>query len=160
MFPQSPLIVPAKKVVASSRGIVPSEKEVTNSSGCEGVSATSTKEEFTMTANWNQLMEEHELAYFRADVCLGSPQSFSLEEKKQICIDTQASTAEIDAALKADFEALPPVAQNELLNLLQKADPEHFGWWKETLLGEMPGGRWPYRLRSGNHFDMRRSNII
>ena len=34
---------------------------------------------------WNELREEHELAYFKADVCQGSPQSFSLDEKKQIC---------------------------------------------------------------------------
>ena len=87
---------------------------------------------------WQELAQEHELAYFRADVCLGSPESFSLEEKKQICADMQASTAEIDAALKADFEALPPAAQNEFLNLLQKADPEHFDWWMDVLVGKMP----------------------
>ena len=91
------------------------------------------------TANkWNRMREEHELAYFRADVCLGSPQSYSLEEKRQICADMDASTTEIDAALRADFEALPPVAQDKMLDLLQKADPEHFEWWKDTLLGEMP----------------------
>ena len=50
------------------------------------------------TANkWNRMREEHELAYFRADVCLGSPQSYSLEEKRRICVDMDASTAEIDA---------------------------------------------------------------
>ena len=47
-----------------------------------------------MTANWNQPKENHELAYFRADVCFGPPQSFSLEEKKQICARMAASTAE------------------------------------------------------------------
>ena len=56
---------------------------------------------------WNDLREDHELAFFKADVCLGSPQSFSLDEKKQICEEMEASTAAIDAALKADFESLP-----------------------------------------------------
>ena len=87
---------------------------------------------------WNALREDHELAYFRADVCLGSPQSFSLEEKKQISADMEVSTEAIDAAMRADFEALPPVAQDKMLDLLQKADPEHFNWWKEALLGKMP----------------------
>ena len=56
-----------------------------------------------MTANWSELMEEHELAYFRADVCLGSPQSYSLDEKKQICKEMDASTKAVDAAMRADF---------------------------------------------------------
>ncbi len=36
-----------------------------------------------MATNWNELMEEHEIAYLRADICLGSPQSYSLEEKSE-----------------------------------------------------------------------------
>ena len=93
-----------------------------------------------MSTNWNALREEHEIAYLRADICLGSPQSYSLEEKRQICADMEVSTTEIDAALRADFEALPPVAQGKMLDLLQEADPEHFEWWLITLLGEMPEG--------------------
>ena len=98
------------------------------------------KESVDMSTNtdWNRIKEDHELAYFRADVCLGSPQSYSLEEKRQICADMKASTAEVDAALKADFEALSPVAQDKMLGLLQKADPENFEWWKSVLVGEMP----------------------
>ena len=98
------------------------------------------KEGIDMSTNtdWNRIKEDHELAYFRADVCLGSPQSFSLEEKKQICADMEASTAEVDAALRADFESLPPVAQDKMLDLLQKVDPGNFNWWKEVLLDEMP----------------------
>ena len=45
-----------------------------------------------MTTNWNQLREDHELVFFRANVCLGSPQSFSLDEKKQICEEMEGST--------------------------------------------------------------------
>ena len=59
----------------------------------------------TTATEWNRMREEHELAHFRADVCLGSPQSYSLEEKKQICEDMETSTAEIDAAMRADFES-------------------------------------------------------
>ena len=82
--------------------------------------------------------EDHELAFFRADVCLGSPQSFSLDEKKQICEEMEASTAAIDAALKADFESLPPEAQGMLLDMLCASGCMTPEWWKSTLFGEMP----------------------
>lgn len=89
-------------------------------------------------SQWNDLMTEHELAYFRTDVCLGSPQSYSIEEKRAICEGMEANTAEVDAALRAEFEALPRIAQAKMLDLLQQADPDHFDWWKETLLGHIP----------------------
>ena len=84
------------------------------------------------------MAQDHELAYFRADVCLGSPQSFSLEEKKAICEELEASTKAIDAAMRADFNALPPEGQAKMLDLLEKTDPEHFDWWIEVLAGKMP----------------------
>ena len=91
-----------------------------------------------MATDWNRLAEEHELVYFRADVCLGSPQSFSLEEKRQICDEMEASTAEVDAALRKDFESLPPEAQGMLLDMLCASGCMTPEFWKETLLGAMP----------------------
>jgi len=91
-----------------------------------------------MATDWNRLAEEHELAYFRADVCLGSPQSFSLEEKRQICDEMEASTAEVDAALRADFESLSPEAQGMLLDMLCASGCMTPEFWKETLLGAIP----------------------
>ena len=87
---------------------------------------------------WQELAQEHEMAYFRADVCLGSPQSFSLEEKKAICEKMEASTAEIDAALRADFATLPPEARDKLLDMLCASGCMTPEFWKETLLGAMP----------------------
>ena len=87
---------------------------------------------------WETLAQEHEMAYFRADVCLGSPQSFSLEEKKQICAEMDASTAEIDAALRKDFESLPPETQGMLLDMLCASGCMTPDFRKETLLGTMP----------------------
>ena len=94
----------------------------------------------TMMTNeqWETLAQEHELAYFRADVCLGSPQSFSLEENRQICDEMEASTAEVDAALRKDFESLPPEAQGKLLDMLCASGCMTPEWWRETLLGTMP----------------------
>ncbi len=87
---------------------------------------------------WNKLHEEHELAYFKADVCLSSPQSFSLEEKREICEQMEATTNNIDAALREDFESLPPKAQDMLLDMLCASGCMSPEWWKSTLLGEMP----------------------
>ena len=98
------------------------------------------KESVDMSTNtdWNRIKEDHELAYFRADVCLGSPQSYSLEEKKRICADMEASTDEVDAALKKDFESLPPEAQGMLLDMLCASGCMTPEWWKETLFGATP----------------------
>jgi hypothetical protein len=32
-------------------------------------------------AKWEELRQDEEMAYFRADLCLSSPESYSLEEK-------------------------------------------------------------------------------
>ena len=82
---------------------------------------------------WNRLREEHELTYFRADVCLGSPQSYSLEEKKQICVDMDASTKAIDAAMRADFWSMPAQARSRMLDLLSGFNCEAREWWEELL---------------------------
>ena len=87
---------------------------------------------------WQELTQEHELAYFRADVCLGSPQSFSLEEKKQICEDMDASTKAVDAALRADYWSLPAEARGKLLDMLGESGCETRRWW-EDLLGVREG---------------------
>lgn len=83
---------------------------------------------------WDALREEHEIAYLRADICLGSPESYSLEEKKQICADMEASTAAIDAAMRADFEALPDFAKAKLLDMLGAPGTPEREWWEEILL--------------------------
>ncbi len=83
---------------------------------------------------WNDLMVEHEIAYLRADICLGSPESYSLDEKRQICEDMEASTAEIDAAMRADFESLPDFAKKTLLDMLGAPGTSERKWWEVILL--------------------------
>ena len=84
--------------------------------------------------NWNQLMEDHEVTYLRADICLGSPESYSLEEKRQICADMEASTAEVDAAMRADFNSLPDFAKPMLLDMLGAPGTPEREWWERILL--------------------------
>ena len=94
----------------------------------------------TITSNskWDILAEENELAFFRADVCLGSPESFSVEEKAAICDDMEATNKAIENAMRSDFQTWSPVAQAKMLDLLEKADPNRFDWWIKTLVGVMP----------------------
>lgn len=90
----------------------------------------------TTNAQWQALMEEHELAYFRADLALSSPQSYSLAEKAAICDQMAESTAAVDAAMRADFEALPPEARARLFDMLCASGVESREFWGRILLGE------------------------
>ena len=89
-------------------------------------------------AQVNQLCEDNELAFFRADVCLGSPESFSLEEKATICEDMETTNKAIEDAIRKDFEALPPEFQGKLLEMLCASGCMTPEWWRETLIGKMP----------------------
>ena len=48
--------------------------------------------------NMTELTQAEDMAYFRADLCLYSPESYSLEEKNEICNDMMStSRAVLDA---------------------------------------------------------------
>ena len=89
--------------------------------------------------DWAALQQAEDMAYFRAEACLLSPGSYSLEEKKAICDGIDSITDEIDAALKADFESLPPEFRVKLLDMLCASGCMTPEWWSETLVGKMPG---------------------
>ena len=87
---------------------------------------------------FDAIIEESEMAFLRADVCIGSPQSFNLDEKRAICEGIDAVNARAEQAMREDFQSWPPQAQARMLDLLQKADADHFDWWISTLAGNMP----------------------
>ena len=94
--------------------------------------------------DWNDLMLSHELAYLRGDLATSSPESYTIEEMKEISDGMFASTAEAEAAMREDFNQLPPEAQAKMLGLLQKADPGNFKWWTDLLTdspSRLPGCR-------------------
>lgn len=62
----------------------------------------------TTHAQFSKLIEDNELAFFLADVCLGSPDSFSLEERAAICEDMDATNKAIEDAIRRDFERCRP----------------------------------------------------
>ncbi len=88
--------------------------------------------------DWGKLQVDHAIAYLRGDLATSSPQSYTLEETKEISAGMFESTAEVDAAIKASFEALPPEAQGMLLDMLCASSCMTPEFWKETLLGKMP----------------------
>ena len=59
-------------------------------------------------AKMNELAQTEDMAYFRADLCLYSPESYSLEEKKEICNDMMSTSKAVLDAMREDFEQLPP----------------------------------------------------
>ena len=91
-----------------------------------------------MISNIEELTQNEAIAYFRADLCLSDPENYTLDEKRKVCEQMESTSRAIEDAIKADFETLPPAAQDKMLDLLEKADPEHFDWWMETLVGSMP----------------------
>ena len=91
-----------------------------------------------MIENAQQLIEDEAMACFRADVCLGSPQSFTLDEKREICEQMESSSKAIEDAMKKDFESLPPEFRVKLLDMLCASGCMTPEWWKSTLFGEMP----------------------
>ncbi len=91
-----------------------------------------------MIENTRELVEAEEMAYFRADVCLGSPQSFTLDEKREICEQMESTSKAIEDAMRKDFESLPPEFRAKLLDMLCASGCESEEFWKNLLLGEMP----------------------
>ena len=89
-------------------------------------------------AEWAQLMEEHELAYLRGDLATSSPESYSIEEMREISAGMDESTARVDAAIREEFNSLPPYAQARMLELLAGADPGNMAFWNEVLGLDMP----------------------
>lgn len=84
--------------------------------------------------DWNELMVNHELAYLRGDLATCSPESYTIEEMKEISDGMFASTAEVDAAMRADFEGLPNYARKMLLDMLGAPGTEERDWWERILL--------------------------
>lgn len=62
----------------------------------------------TNDAKWQELREAEEMAYFRADICCYSPDSYTLEENKKICNDMIATSKATLDAMRKDFEQLWP----------------------------------------------------
>ncbi len=75
-------------------------------------------------AKATKLQQDEDMAYFRADLCLSSPESYSLEEKKQICNEMAAASMAQLAAMREDFQSYPHEIQERLLGMLSMSGVE------------------------------------
>ena len=87
-------------------------------------------------AKMTELTQAGDMAFFRADLCLCSPESYTLDEKKEICNDMFKTSKAIQDAMRADFEQLPPDARAKLPGMLCASGVESPKWWWDVLVGE------------------------
>lgn len=85
--------------------------------------------------NWKKIQEDHEAAYARGQIAADMPMgTYSVEELERISLDMDISTVEVDTAMRMEFQSMPPEAQQKMLELLEKADPDNMDFWRKTLL--------------------------
>ena len=87
-------------------------------------------------AKMTELPQAEDMAYFRADLCCYSPESYSLEEKKEICNDMISTSKAVLDAMREDFEQLPPDARAKHLDMLCASGVESPEWWGDALVGD------------------------
>ncbi len=83
-----------------------------------------------------ELTQAEDMAYFRADLCLYSPESYSLEEKKEICNDMMSTSKAVLDAMREDFQSYSPELRAKLLDMLCQSGVETPEWWWDVLVGE------------------------
>jgi hypothetical protein len=87
-------------------------------------------------AKMTELTQAEEMAYFRAGLCLHSPESYTLDEKKEICNDMMSTSKAMLDAMREDFESMPPELRSKLLDMLCESGVESPQWWWDVLVGE------------------------
>lgn len=81
-------------------------------------------------AKMTELTQAEDMAYFRADLCIYSPESYSLDEKKGICNEMMSASKVVLAdAMREDFEQLPPDARAKFLDMLCASGVKSPQWW-------------------------------
>ncbi len=80
-------------------------------------------------AKMTELTQAEDTAYFRADLCIYSPESHSPEEKKEICNGLMAASKAVLDAMRGDFEQQPPDARAKLPDMLCASGIESPQWW-------------------------------
>ena len=86
--------------------------------------------------NMTELTQAEDMAYFRADLCLYSPESYSLEEKNEICNDMMSTSRAVLDAMREDFQSYPPEFRAKLLDMLCNSGVESPQWWWDVLVGD------------------------
>ena len=85
---------------------------------------------------WTELQQAEDMAYFKADICLYSPESYTLDEKREICNEMVSTSKAVLDAMRADFDQLPADARSKLLDMLCRSGVESPEWWRDVLVGD------------------------
>lgn len=80
-----------------------------------------------------RVMEERELAYFRAELALFSPESYSLQEKAEICKGMTIADAEACKVMREDFQRLSPNHKAVLFKMLLEKGDLSERYWRYSL---------------------------
>ena len=93
-----------------------------------------------MTSNWDELCQAEELAYFKGDMVLDSPESYTAEEMWDVVMEMLEATIAVQDAMHEDFMSHTPEERQALLDACIGSDTASEEWWNNTLLGyeEMP----------------------
>lgn len=84
--------------------------------------------------DWKTLEEAEDHAYFMAELVDISPESFTLEEKKQILEDMWKTSSDIENRMREDFAKLDEVSQTKLLDSLGASGYRDRDWWYRMLM--------------------------
>lgn len=84
---------------------------------------------------YRRMLEDHEVAYFRADLALSDPESYSPEEKAEIIEGMRSSTEEAERAMREDFESMPPEMRERMFEMLASSGPGAKEFWSDLLFG-------------------------
>lgn len=85
---------------------------------------------------WTELQQAEDMAYFKANICLYSPESYTIEEKKEICNEMISTSKAVLDGMREDLEQLPADARTKLLEMLCQSGVESADWWWDVLVGE------------------------
>ena len=75
-----------------------------------------------MDENWKNLEDAEDFAYFRAELVEMSPESYSLEEKRQILEDMWKTSSDIENRMREDFAKLDEVSQTSSSTASERRD--------------------------------------
>lgn len=87
-----------------------------------------------MATNWKALEDAEDHAHFMAELMEISPESFTLEEKRQILRELIESKVAIENAMRDEFAELDEVTQTVLIDELAADGPRSREWWHEVLV--------------------------
>ena len=83
----------------------------------------------------NELPQAQDMAFFRGDLYLESPESFTPQEALEVSKDMIRTTKALHDAYRAEFREWPECERVEFFEELKRNDPEGFDYWFDILLG-------------------------